>query len=99
MEYAFAAVRSRGPAWEDDKPLERQKHWTAHAAFMDNLYEQGFAALVGPLEGTKDALIILRASSEAEVAERFASDPWTVTGHLVTTWITRWQIRLGSLGK
>jgi uncharacterized protein YciI len=98
MERAFVVLRSRGPAWDDSKSLEGQSEWATHAAFMDALFEQGFAALVGPLEGTRDALLILRASSTSEVVERLASDPWTTNGLLVTKQISPWQIRLGTLG-
>ena len=97
MEHAFVVLRSRGPAWDDSKSLEAQSEWTAHAAFMDALFEEGFVALVGPLEGTRDALLVLRASSTSEVADRLASDPWTTSGLLVTTQISPWQIRLGTL--
>jgi len=97
MGLVFAVLRSRGPAWDDSKPLEGQVDWAAHAAFMDALFEQGFAALVGTLEGTRDALLILRASDPSEIAERLASDPWTTNGILVTKQISRWQLRLGSL--
>jgi uncharacterized protein YciI len=93
----FAIFRSRGPAFDDSKPLEAQTLWAEHAAFIDSLFEQGFAALVGPLEGTRDALLILRASSTDEVAERLALDPWSVSGHLVTKQISPWQLRLGSV--
>ena len=91
MEYAFAVLRSRGPAWDDSRPLERQADWATHAAFMDTLFEQGFAALVG--------LLILRASSASEVVERLASDPWSSNGLLVTKQISLWQVRLGTLKK
>ena len=64
---------------------------------MDGLFEEGFVALVGPLEGTRDALIIARAASESEVTERLASDPWSRNGLLVTKQISPWQLRLGSL--
>ena len=97
MEHAFVVLRSRGPAWDDAKPLEAQSEWAAHAAFMDALFDQGFAALVGPLEGTRDALLVLRASSASEVVERLGPDPWTINGLLVTTQISPWQIRLGTL--
>jgi hypothetical protein len=97
MLRVFAVFRSRGPAFDDSKPLEAQALWTEHAAFMDALFEERFAALVGPLEGTRDALLILRASSAGEVAERLARDPWTASGHLVTRQISPWQLRLGSL--
>jgi uncharacterized protein YciI len=94
----FVVLRSRGPGWDDSKPLEGQPDWPAHAAFMDGLFDEGFAALVGPLEGTREALLILRASSPSEIDERLAADPWTRSGLLVTKQISPWQLRLGSLG-
>jgi uncharacterized protein YciI len=97
MKRAFVVLRSRGPAWDDSKPLEAQSEWVPHAAFMDALFEEGFAALVGPLEGTREALLVLRASSASEVVERLASDPWTTNGLLITKQISPWQIRLGRL--
>jgi uncharacterized protein YciI len=97
MERVFVVLRSRGPAWDDSKPLEGQEAWSAHAAFMDALFDQRFAALVGPLEGTRDALLVLRAASESEIVERLASDPWTTNGVVFTKQISPWQLRLGSL--
>ncbi|HZM71663.1 MAG TPA: hypothetical protein VFB95_14980 [Candidatus Cryosericum sp.] len=97
MEQAFVVLRSRGPAWDDSKPLEGQSDWAGHAAFMDVLFEQRFVAFAGPLEGTRDALLVFRASSAAEVVERLASDPWTTNGLLVTKQVTAWTLRLGTL--
>jgi uncharacterized protein YciI len=93
----FAVWRTRGPAWDESQPLEGQRHWTEHAAFMDALVEEGFVALGGPLEGTRDALLVVRASDEAEIVERLAPDPWTPDGLLTTTRIAPWRIRLGTL--
>jgi hypothetical protein len=76
MERVFVVLRGRGPAWDNAKPLEGQVDWTAHAAFMDDLFERRFCVLVGPLEGTRDALLVVRASNEPEIVERLA------TGHL-----------------
>jgi hypothetical protein len=98
MERVFVVLRSRGPAWDDSKPMEGQAAWAVHAEFMDALFEEGFAALVGPLEGTRDALLVLRASSASEVVERLAADPWTANGLLVIKQISRWQLRLGTVG-
>jgi hypothetical protein len=97
MQRVFAVLRSRGPTWDDSRPLEAQADWDAHAAFMDALFEQRIAALVGPLEGTRDALLILRASDTAEIHARLALDPWTISRLLVTKQISPWQLRLGSL--
>ena len=97
MERVFVVLRSRGPAWDDSKPLEDQADWTGHAAFMDAMFAEGFAALVGPLEGTRDALLVLRAGSVDEIVKRLAVDPWTASGLLLTRQISPWQLRLGSL--
>ena len=93
----FAVTRTRGAAFDDSLPLEGQTDWTAHAAFMDALFAEGFALLVGPLVGTRDALLVLRAKDEAEVHARLAADPWTRSGHLLTTRAAVWHLRLGSL--
>jgi hypothetical protein len=97
MQRVFAVLRSRGPEWDDSNPLEGQAEWVGHATFMDGLFDEGVAALVGPLEGTRDSLIIVRATSESEVMDRLASDPWSRNGLLVTKQVSRWQLRLGSL--
>jgi uncharacterized protein YciI len=99
MERVFAVLRTRGPGYDDSKPLESQIDWAGHAKFMDQMYDEGFAVLVGPLEGTRDALLILRASSVSQVVERLASDPWTLRGLLTTKQISPWQLRLGSLSQ
>jgi uncharacterized protein YciI len=98
MTKVFAVLRSRGPAWDDSKPIEGQADWAGHAAFMNASHDQGFALLAGPLEGTRDALVVLRAASESEIAERLAADPWTRNGLLITKQISAWPLRLGSLG-
>ena len=64
---------------------------------MDGLFEEGFVALVGPLEGTRDALLVVRAEGAEQIVQRLAADPWTTDGHLVTRQISPWQIRLGTL--
>jgi uncharacterized protein len=97
VERAFVVLRSRGPAWDESQPLEGQAGWPAHAAFMDGLFDEGFVALVGPLEGSREALLVVRAASTEENVERLAADPWTTDGHLVTRQISPWQIRLGTL--
>ena len=93
----FAVIRSRGPAWNDSLPLDDQVEWTAHAAFMNGLLEEGFIALGGPLEGTPDVLLVVRATDAAEIAERLAADPWTRNGLLIVKQICPWWLRLGSL--
>ena len=97
MSQIFAVSRARGPAWDDSMPLEGQADWAGHAAFMDALFEQRVVVLAGPLENTRDALIVVRASSAGEIVDRLAADPWTINGVLTTRQISRWHLRLGSL--
>jgi len=98
MQRLFAVIRSRGPAWNDSLPMEQQPEWPAHAACMDALHAEGFVLLVGPLEGTPDALLIARASSAEEVGARLAKDVWIEKKLLGADRIAPWTLRLGSLG-
>ena len=97
MKRLFAVIESHGGAWDHSRIMDEQADWPAHAAFMDALTEEGFVALGGPLEGTGDAMLIVRASSDSEVTERLAADPWIRNGLLIVKQISPWRIRLGSL--
>ena len=98
MQQSFVMIRSRSSGWDDSKPMEEQKDWPAHAAFMDALASEGFILLGGPLEGTRDAMLIFRAQDRAEIEARLAADPWTQNGLLITKGCWPWRVRLGSLG-
>jgi uncharacterized protein YciI len=73
----FAVIRTRGGGWQHSMPLEQQRDWDAHAAFMNDLYREGFILLGGPLEDAPDVLLIVRASTVNEIIGRLASDPWS----------------------
>jgi uncharacterized protein YciI len=96
-DHLFVVIRSRGEAWRDSRTLEEQEGWDAHAAFMDSLAEKGFVLLVGPLEDTRDALLVVRAKTRDEILARLADDPWTRSGLLTTGRISSWTLRIGSL--
>jgi hypothetical protein len=93
----FAVIRTRGPAWQHARPLEEQREWKAHAAFMNGLQDSGFVALGGPLEGTDEVLLIVRAASADEIVGRLAEDPWVPLDLLRVRSIMPWTLRLGSL--
>lgn len=93
----FAVLNRRGPRWDHAKRMENQEGWRAHADFMNALEAEGFVVLGGPLAGTDDVLLIVRAGSEAEVEARLAPDVWVVNGLLARHWIRPWHLRLGSL--
>jgi len=94
----FAVLNSRGPNWNDDKPMEEQVDWRAHADFMNGLLAEGFVLLGGPLVGTRDVLLIVQAGDEAEIEARLAEDVWVVKGLLSRHRINPWWLRLGTLG-
>ena len=97
MKRPFVVFRSRGPAWDDSRSLQEQVDWAGHAAFMDGLAAEGFVLLAGPLEGAREALIVVKAEDLAEIERRLAPDPWTRNGLLVTKDCWPWLLRLGSL--
>src|SRR5437868_13545605 len=98
MGRIFAVTRSRGPQWNKLRSLEQQEDWLPHAKFMNALQGEGFVLLGGPLEGTADVLLIIRAKDADDVRARLAGDPWTSKGLLTIKEIIPWTLRLGSLG-
>jgi uncharacterized protein len=77
--------------------MEGQQEWQAHAAFMNGLGAEGFVVLGGPLEGTSEVLLIVRAGDDAEVRSRLAADPWSRSDLLRVARAVPWTLRLGSL--
>ena len=97
MQQVFAVIRTRGPAWQDSRPLEGQADWAPHASFMNSLAKEGFVILGGPLEGTPDVLLVIGAKTPDEVRSRLAEDPWARKDLLRITQVAPWTLRLGSL--
>ncbi len=94
----FAVIVARGPCWNHTRTMDEQEEWRAHADFMNGLVAEGFVLLGGPLTGTADVLLVVRAESEAEVEARLAPDIWWANGLLQTRQIVPWWLRLGSIG-
>ena len=97
MPQLFAVTRSFGPGWNPSLPLEQQQDWRVHADFMNALKAEGFVLLGGPLVGTSDVLLIIRAGDEEAIRARLAGDCWAVNDLLRITRILPWNLRLGSL--
>jgi AcrR family transcriptional regulator len=94
---AYAVTRRRGPAWDGERPMRRQRGWAAHARFMDALAEEGFIVLGGPLgSGDQCFHFLVTAASEDEIRTRMAQDPWEVSRRLVTESVESWQLLLGA---
>jgi len=86
-------IRQSGPQWDPSRPMEEQTDWDAHAAFIDELVDDGFIVLGGPLAAERQVAHAIEADSEEAVRATFARDPWSET-HLVIDEIEPWTIRL-----
>ena len=76
--------------------MREQDGWDEHADFMEELVDEGFIVLGGPLEGDRETMHVVKAPSEEAIRERWAPDPWWVNGMLSPKSIERWTILLES---
>jgi uncharacterized protein YciI len=74
--------------------MRRQDEWDAHARYMDQLVDEGFIVLGGPLADGDRVLMAVEADDEHEIETRFAADPWRPMGLLVTARVEPWEILL-----
>jgi uncharacterized protein YciI len=98
MSY-FAVIREAGTAWSDGG-MNSQPAINDHATFMHALAHDEFVLVAGPLSGTDQGrlrvLLIVEASSEAEIRHRLADDPWTIAERLEITSIEPWNAFVGA---
>jgi uncharacterized protein YciI len=96
MTSFYAVVSEAGPSWVRGTPMREQDAWSAHAAFMNALADEGFVVMGGPLgDGSPHrAMLIIDAPGETEVERRLADDPWLRGGLLTVTSIESWEILL-----
>ena len=91
---AFVIVRVRGPAWDDQLPMREQDGWDEHARFMDELADEGFVVLGGPLgDGEQRFMHVCDAPGEAAIRARLDADPWTPE-MLELQSVERWEVVL-----
>ncbi len=64
---------------------------------MNGLHTEGFVLLGGPLKGTPDVLLIIRAENAEEIRSRLAADSWSHNGLLRIMQIAPWTVRLGKI--
>jgi uncharacterized protein YciI len=77
--------------------MEEQSRWAEHASFMDDLVDEGFIVLGGPLAQDRRVAHAVEAESEDAVRATWARDPWSGS-HLVVDTIEPWTIRLDGRG-
>ena len=97
----FAVRREAGPAWVDGQGAFDQPGIGDHAAYMNELADDGVIRFAGPLAGTENGrirvLLIAEATNEAEVIERLSRDPWEVANRITTTGIEPWTLLVGTI--
>ena len=94
----FAVTVEHGPGWDNSRPMREQDAWDAHARYMDELVEDGFIVLGGPLADGERVLMAIEAADENEIETRFDADPWRSMGLLVTVKVEPWEILLDGRG-
>jgi uncharacterized protein YciI len=77
--------------------MEEQEEWRAHAEFMNALARDGFVVLGGPVDDTRETLLVVRASDEAQIQARLSGDPWSHNQLLCLSEIRTWTLRLGTI--
>lgn len=88
----FVVISTAGPNRDHAKPTRAQPWWDDHAAFVDQLVDDGVILLGGPFPDEGGAMLVVRAASEGAVADTLRSDPWYVHGILKLVAIKRWEI-------
>jgi uncharacterized protein YciI len=96
MKNTFAAISAVGPNRDPSKEVREQPFWDEHVAFIDQLVEEGFILMGGPLLDEcgmpQGALLIVKAEDENEVREKLKNDPWFEKGILKLESLKHWQI-------
>lgn len=96
MSY-FVVIRERAPVWNRSLQISEQEKFAEHASFMNELTEEGFLVLGGPMEEGERILMIAKAESKEEAQKRIEADPWERAGVLKIVSIWRWEVMIGSL--
>jgi uncharacterized protein YciI len=94
MKQTFAIFREPGAAWLEGKTSREQPSWNEHAAFMDNLFEQGVIVLGGPYADYSGVLLIVEVENEDAAGHLFDDDPWTIHDILRKGMVKPWLIFL-----
>src|SRR5215213_2346569 len=92
MGSTFIVMSAAGSNRDHANGTRDQPYWDDHAAFIDNLVEEGFIMLGGPLPDEGGAVLVVHAGSEAEVRDRLGCDPWYAHEILTLESVRRWDI-------
>ena len=94
MKNTFLAISSAGPNRDFSKCTREQLFWDEHAKFIDQLVDDGFILMGGPLVDEGGSLLVFNAGDENEVREKLKNDPWAEHGILKLGERKRWEISI-----
>ena len=92
MKNTFVMISSAGPNRDLSKGTREQPFWDEHAAFIDQLVDDGSILMGGPLVDEGGSLLVFNAEDENEVRDKMKNDPWAKQGILKLGSVKRWQI-------
>ena len=75
MKNIFLAISSADPNRDFSKGTREQLFWDEHAKFIDQLVDDGFILMGGPLVDEGGSLLIFNAEDENEVRDKLKNDP------------------------
>jgi uncharacterized protein YciI len=90
----FAVTLVHGPGWDSSRPIRQQDGWDEHAAFFDDLVDDGFLIVGGPLGDGARTLHLIEADDNAAIAARLGGDPWADADMLRIGSIEPWALWL-----
>ncbi len=99
MKKTFAAFFSPGPEWRGGKTSREQPYWTEHAAFMDQLFDDGTVVLGGPYADYTGLLVIVEALDKEAVHALFRHDPFMIHEIVHLNSVHEWLIFLDARHK
>ena len=92
MAMFHVTLRQTGPEYDPELELGEQTRFAEHAAYMNQLVDEGHIVLGGLLPHLRTAHA-MEAESEDEIRELWSRDPW-YESHLIVESIEPWDIRL-----
>jgi uncharacterized protein YciI len=85
-------LRRTGPEYDPELDVGEQTLFPEHAAYMNQLVDEGHIVLGGLLPDLRTAHV-MEAGSEEEIRAIWARDPW-FESHLILESVEPWDIRL-----
>ncbi len=88
----WVVTSAPGPTRDLTRGVRERAWWNEHAAYIDDLVENGTIVLGGPLPDHGGAILMVRGSSAEAVRTRLTPDPWYVNDLLRLVSIARWEV-------